>query len=165
VHARKAILAGLSPHENRTIPPLRYEVVHRLKRDFPALTLILNGGVTTLEGIAEQLAHVDGVMLGRKIAEDPYFLTAVQERFLGGAGEGGAPDRETVIRRMQDYAERERLRGVRLHHITRHMLGLYHGRPGARRWRRFMSERAGRPDATPQLLARSLEGTAPGAAP
>lgn len=164
VHARKAILAGLSPHENRTIPPLRHEVVHRLKAEFPALTVIVNGGITTLDGIAEQLTRVDGVMLGRKAAEDPYFLTQVQERFLGGAGPAGAPDRAEVVRRMQAYAEREAARGVRLHHVTRHMLGLYHGRPGARRWRRFMSERAGRPDATPELLERSLEAVGPGAA-
>jgi tRNA-dihydrouridine synthase A len=164
VHARKAVLAGLSPRENRTVPPLRHDVVHRLKAEFPELCVVVNGGITTLEGIAAQLARVDGVMLGRKVAEDPYFLTAVQERFLG-APAGGAPDRESVVRRMQDYAEREGLRGVRLHHITRHMLGLYHGHPGARRWRRFMSERAGRPEATPALLTGSLEGLVARAAP
>jgi tRNA-dihydrouridine synthase A len=164
VHARKAVLAGLSPHENRTVPPLRHDVVHRLKAEFPELCVVVNGGITTLDGIAAQLARVDGVMLGRKVAEDPYFLTAVQERFLG-APAGGAPDRESVVRRMQDYAEREGLRGVRLHHITRHMLGLYHGRPGARRWRRFMSERAGQPDATPALLTGSLDGLVARAAP
>jgi len=161
VHARKAILAGLSPHENRTVPPLRYDVVHRLKADFPALTVILNGGITTLEAVAAQLPHVDGVMIGRKAAEDPYFLVALQERFLGGYGPAGAPAREAVVAAMQAYAERE---GVRIHHVTRHMLGLYHGRPGARRWRRFISERACLPGATPGLLARSLEALEAGAA-
>jgi tRNA-dihydrouridine synthase A len=150
VHARKAILAGLSPRENREVPPLRYEVVYRLKRDFPELEVIVNGGIGTLEAIADHLRAVDGVMLGRKVADDPYFLAAVQVAFLGGTP---TPTREVVVRCMYDYARRA---GVRVHHVTRHMLGLYRGMPGARGWRRFLAERACRHDAAPELLVESL---------
>lgn len=153
VHARKAILQGLSPRENRTVPPLRYEVVHRLKRDFPGLAIVINGGIGTLEDIDAQLRLVDGVMLGRKAADDPFFLAEVQARFLGGPC---APERAAVVRRMYEYARREAGAGVRLHHVTRPMLGLYHGLPGARAWRRFLSERACRGDATPELLLQSM---------
>jgi len=150
VHARKAILAGLSPKENRSIPPLRYEVVYRLKRDFPELTVILNGGVETIEAVREHLDHVDGVMIGRKAYADPWFLAELE----------GRPDamltRERVLGDMADYAGRQIAAGARLHHITRHMLGLFNGRPGARRWRRFLSERAIRPGADEQVLRDSL---------
>jgi len=157
VHARKAILQGLSPRENREVPPLDPQRVHRLKREFPALTIITNGGIRSIEGIAEQLTAVDGVMLGRKAAEDPFFLAEVDARFL--AGPDGAPvaDRGDVVRRMCEYAARQARHGVRLHQVTRHMLGLYHGQRGARAWRRFLSERAGSPDATARLLLASLE--------
>ena len=165
VHARKAILSGLSPRENLAIPPLRYDVVHRLKAEFPQLTVIINGGITTIEGIESQLGKVDGVMLGRKAADDPYFLTEVQQRFLGGDDRNGRPDRELVIQRMYEYARREAHDGVRLHHVTRHMLGLYHGRPGARGWRRFLSERACRNGAAPELLIESLAAVRAAAEP
>jgi tRNA-dihydrouridine synthase A len=153
VHARKAILAGLSPRENREIPPLRHDVVHRLKDEFPQLTIVINGGITTLEQVALNLDRVDGVMLGRKAAEDPWFLTAVQERFLGA---GHAPDRRGIVLAMVDYARRQVRDGARLHHVTRHMLGLYHGERGARGWRRFLSEHAARGDASPEVLVDSL---------
>lgn len=156
VHARKAILSGLSPRENLAIPPLRYDVVHRLKAEFPQLTIIINGGITTIEGIAAQIGKVDGVMLGRKAADDPYFLTEVQQKFLGQEDSAARPERELVVRRMYEYARREAQGGVRLHHVTRHMLGLYHGRPGARGWRRFLSENACRRGAAPELLIESL---------
>jgi len=161
VHARKAILRGLSPRENLAIPPLRHGVVHRLKTDFPQLTVIINGGIRTIEDIEGHLQHVDGVMLGRKAYDDPFFLTQVQARFLGEAGDRPAPAREAVVRRMADYARRESGTGVRLHHVTRHMLGLYHGLPGARGWRRFLSERACRADAAPELLIESLTAMEP----
>jgi tRNA-dihydrouridine synthase A len=157
IHARKALLEGLSPRENRVVPPLCYERVHRLKAEFPQLTVVVNGGITTLDGIAAQLTLVDGVMLGRKVAEDPYFLADVQREFLGGWNEGFPPDRAEVVARMYEYARREIGRGARLHHITRHMLGLYHGVPGARRWRRFLSGHVCRTDAPAELLLRSLE--------
>lgn len=157
VHARKAILKGLSPRENREIPPLQPQQVHRLKHDFPALRIIINGGITSLERIAAELDVVDGVMLGRKVAEDPFFLAAADTRFLGGPGGAPAAAREQVVQRMCEYAQRQARQGVRLHHVTRHMLGLYHGQRGGRRWRRFLSERAGRPQAQAQLLLESLD--------
>lgn len=157
VHARKALLEGLSPRENLAVPPLCHERVHRLKADFPQLTIVVNGGIATREAIAAQLAVVDGVMLGRKAAEDPYFLAEVQRDFLGGWSAGGLPERAAVVERMYEYARREIGHGTRLHHITRHMLGLYHGVPGARRWRRFLSEHVCRRDAPAELLLRSLE--------
>ena len=113
VHARKAILQGLSPRQNRTIPPLRYDVVHRLKADFPRLRLVINGGLTTLDDIAEQLGRVDGVMLGRKAAEDPYFLAQVQARFFGTAAADPGPRRAAVVRSMYEYARREAGAGVK----------------------------------------------------
>jgi tRNA-dihydrouridine synthase A len=156
VHARKALLQGLSPEENRRIPPLRYDLVYRLKAEFPGLAVVINGGVGTVAEIERHLEHgVDGVMLGRKTSDDPYFLAAVQQRFFG-TGATKAPDREAVVRRMYDYACRELETGTRLHHITRHMLGLYRGRPGGRGWRRFLSERAVRPGAPPGLLLESI---------
>ncbi|MCC7330339.1 MAG: tRNA dihydrouridine(20/20a) synthase DusA [Gammaproteobacteria bacterium] len=157
VHARKAILQGLSPRENREVPPLDPQRVHRLKREFPALTVITNGGIRSIEGIAAQLAAVDGVMLGRKAAEDPFFLAEVDARFLAGPDATPVADRADVVRRMCEYAARQARHGVRLHQVTRHMLGLYHGQRGARAWRRFLSERAGSPDATARLLLASLE--------
>ena len=158
VHARKALLQGLSPHQNRTIPSLHYQVVHGLKVDFPHLVIVINGGIATLEEIAIQLTKVDGVMLGRKAIDDPCILARVQAQFLQGSGAAGAPDRAGVIRRMHAYACRQAGSGVRLHHVTRHMLGLYHGVAGARGWRRFISEQSCRSDASPDILLRSIEG-------
>jgi tRNA-dihydrouridine synthase A len=155
VHARKAFLQGLSPEENRRVPPLRHDVVYRLKEGFPGLTIVINGGIGTVGEIEQHLARTDGVMLGRKAADDPYFLALVQERFFADGGRAG-PDREAIVRRMYDYACREVGNGARLHHITRHMLGLYRGRPGGRGWRRFLSERAVRPGASPALLLESM---------
>ncbi|MGI9331471.1 MAG: tRNA dihydrouridine(20/20a) synthase DusA, partial [Gammaproteobacteria bacterium] len=155
VHARKAILSGLSPKQNRSIPPLRYDVVHRLKRDFPELTLIINGGLDSLAIASEQLNYVDGVMLGRKAYADPCLLADLDRELLGGA----VPelDRAAVVRRMASYADDQIALGARLHQITRHMHGLYAGRPGAARWRRYLSEVAGRRDAGPEVLLRSLD--------
>ena len=154
VHARKAILAGLSPKENRSIPPLRYETVYRLKRERPDLEIIINGGIDSIAAVSSHLVHVDGVMIGRKAYADPFFLAELQAQVLPSAAV--VLTREALIRRMADYAERELSGGVRLHHITRHMLGLYTGLPNARRWRRFISERASRPNADPQVLVDSL---------
>lgn len=160
VHARKALLQGLSPRDNRLVPPLRHERVHRLKADFPGLTIVVNGGIATLADIEAQLAHVDGVMLGRKVADDPYFLASVQARYFGSP----LPAREAVVRRMYEYARRESGEGVRVQHVARRMLNLYRGLPGARAWRRFLSERACRGDAGSELLLESLDeiGTAAG---
>jgi len=157
VHARKAILQGLSPRENREVPPLLPERVHRLKREFPALRIIINGGIASLERIDAELALLDGVMLGRKVAGDPSFLAAVEARFFASGDDHPAFDRDHVVRRMCEYAQRQAGSGLRLHQVTRHMLGLYHGLPGARGWRRLLSEQAGRPGAQPQLLLESLD--------
>jgi tRNA-dihydrouridine synthase A len=154
VHARKALLRGLSPKENREVPPLRYETVYQLKRDFPGLEVILNGGIGTLAEMETHLAHVDGVMLGRKVADDPYFLAGVQERFFPRTAAGAA--REAVVRRMYDYLRREEPAGTRLQQVTRPMLGLYRGVPGARSWRRFLSEHGCRAGAPAELLLESL---------
>jgi tRNA-dihydrouridine synthase A len=158
VHARKAFLQGLSPKENRTVPPLRYDRVYRLKREFPDLTIVINGGIDSADAVSGHLEHVDGVMIGRKAYSDPFFLAELQARFLPGpSGQAWrAPERPQVVRAMAAYAEREMSRGARLHHITRHMHGMFAGLPGARRWRRFISENAARPGAGPEVLLESL---------
>jgi tRNA-dihydrouridine synthase A len=144
IHARNAILKGLTPKENREVPPLRYETVYRMKRLFPQLPIHLNGGVRTVADVSSHLAHVDGVMIGRQAYDDPWLLADLQERFLGG---GEAPSREEVVRRMARYARRPHGAGTRLSHITRHMAGLYRGLPGARAWRQALASAAADPDA------------------
>ncbi|NND35631.1 MAG: tRNA dihydrouridine(20/20a) synthase DusA [Gammaproteobacteria bacterium] len=152
VHARKAILAGLSPKENRSIPPLRYDVVYRLKREFPALTVVLNGGVESVAQVRAHLEHVDGVMIGRKAYGDPWFLANLQRTGV----DSSETTRQDIVIAMTDYATGQIAAGARLHHISRHMLGLFTGVPGARRWRRFISESASRDGADAQLLIDSL---------
>ena len=137
VHARKAVLAGLSPKENREIPPLRYELVHRLKAERPELEIVLNGGLKTLEQCEAELRHVDGAMLGREAYENPYLLAEVDRRFYGEART--PPTRREVAEAMLPYLEEERARGTPAHAVTRHMLGLFQGLPGARAWRRRLS--------------------------
>lgn len=158
IHARKALLAGLSPKENRSIPPLRVETVYRLKRDFPALTIVLNGGIGSVPEARQHLEQVDGIMIGRKAYTDPYLLAELQAAFGGSAAHAGwqSPDRFAIVRHMADYAEQQLSQGVRLHHITRHMLGLFAGRPAARRWRRYLSEHGQQVGAGPQILLDSL---------
>lgn len=153
VHARKAILAGLSPKQNREIPPLRYPVVYRLKREFPDLRILINGGIRDTEAVRDHLQHVDGVMIGRQAYSHPYWLAELQAEFLGGPHAG----RSQVMAAMEAYAARELERGERLSHVTRHMLGLYTGQQGARLWRRYLSENSRRPDAPAQVITRSLE--------
>lgn len=136
VHARNAILKGLSPKANREVPPLKYDYVHRLKRDFPQACVIVNGGIEAIRQIDEQLGLVDGVMLGRVAYHDPYVLALADARVFGGA----APSREAVVERMNRYAITEAARGTPLRAIARHMLGLYHGQPNARAWRRTLSD-------------------------
>ena len=152
VHARKAWLQGLSPKENRTVPPLDYEIVYRLKQERPDLTIVLNGGLETIEQSVEQLEHCDGVMLGRASYGDPYLLASVDREIYGG--KASTPSREEVAAAMSDYVKKQFLLGVRPHSVTRHMLGLYHGAPGARRWRRIISENA--PIARDDILDRVL---------
>lgn len=145
VHARKAWLTGLSPAENRTVPPLRYDVVYRLKRDFPALEIVLNGGVTSLDAAREHLARVDGVMIGRAAYEDPFLLAEADPIIFGEPGP--ARGRGDVLRAYMDYVEAHLARGVPLARMSRHLFGLFHGHPGARAWRRHLTEGAARPGA------------------
>ena len=140
IHARKAWLTGLSPKENREIPPLRYDVVHRLKADLPHLEIILNGGLISLEQIARQLTLLDGAMIGRAAYQNPYLLADVDRRFYGATPP--PPSRHQVIERFLPYVEAQLARGVPLTAMTRHIFGLFQGLPGARAWRRHLSEQA-----------------------
>ena len=149
VHARKAWLQGLSPKENREIPPLRYELIRALKRRRPELTVVLNGGVRTPETARAESGRVDGVMVGREAYENPWRLRAFEEELLGPLP---PLDRYAVVAAMAAYAGRERAAGVPLKSIARHLLGLFNGLPGARAWRRALSEGAHAADATPSLL-------------
>ncbi|HEY0857310.1 MAG TPA: tRNA dihydrouridine(20/20a) synthase DusA [Albitalea sp.] len=138
VHARNAWLKGLSPKENREVPPLRYETVHRLKRDFPGLVICLNGGVTDELQIGEQLRHIDGVMVGREAYHNPWLMAGWDERFFGDAPQ--PHDRAEVERRMVEYMQRCAAQGEPWSRVARHMLGLWNGSPGARRWRQVWSD-------------------------
>jgi tRNA-dihydrouridine synthase A len=162
VHARKAILEGLSPKDNRRVPPLNYERIYRLKREHPELAIVLNGGVTSVADAACHLEQVDGVMIGRKAYHDPWFLVEL-ERSLGAAGHS-APTRLAVARKMRPYIERELAAGTELKHITRHMLGLFAGEPGARAWRRHLSENAHRRGAGVEVLDQALARLPPSVA-
>jgi tRNA-dihydrouridine synthase A len=153
VHARKAVLKGLSPKENREVPPLDYARAWRVKEEFPALEVIVNGGLRTVPQVAEQLARADGVMLGREAYHNPYLLPALHRAIYGDGFE--APEAEAVVARMRRYAERQVAAGTPLRSITRHMLGLFHGRAGARAWRHALSEGVSR-DSSPALLDGAL---------
>lgn len=155
VHARKAWLSGLSPKQNRDVPPLDYDRVLRLKARRPDLTIVLNGGITTLARAGELLGAVDGVMLGRAAYQNP-FLLAEADRTLFGDG-AGAPDRLEIVERMVPYIDRASANGVPLHAVTRHMLGLFQGQPGARAWRRYLSENASRRGADGDVVRRAAE--------
>ena len=137
IHARKAWLTGLSPKENREIPPLRYDVVYRLKEDFAGLEVIVNGGITSLDEAVAHGERVDGAMMGREAYRNPFVLAEADRRIFG-AGDAVAPDRVGVAHSMIAYARRELECGTRLHNVTRHMLGLFHATSGARRWRRHL---------------------------
>ena len=154
VHARKAILKGLSPKENRSIPPLRYDVVYRLKNEFPWLTIVLNGGIRQLDEAVVHRGHVDGVMLGREAYHNPFVLSHVDVRFF--ADTRAVPDRALIVERMLPYIERELSAGTELKYITRHMLGLFQGVPGARAWRRYLSEHAIRRGAGSGIILDAL---------
>ncbi|HEU4460061.1 MAG TPA: tRNA dihydrouridine(20/20a) synthase DusA [Methylibium sp.] len=159
VHARSAWLQGLSPKENREIPPLRYGHAHRLKADFPALTIVVNGGLRAEAEIALQLAQVDGVMVGREAYHAPWSMAGWDARFFGDAA--GAVEREAVEAAMLRYMEREGVRGVPWSHIARHMLGLWNGTPGARRWRQLWSDhrlKGERPARVAQLATEARLG-------
>ncbi len=155
VHARKAWLQGLSPKENRTVPPLRYEEVHRLKREFPHLLIEINGGFKTLDAIQSQLDKVDAVMVGRAAYETPYLFATVDKGVFGEEVE--PKTRREVVMGMLPYVEAQLEEGVYLSRITRHMLGLFAHQPGARSWRRFISENAHKKGADAQALLSAMK--------
>jgi tRNA-dihydrouridine synthase A len=162
VHARKAWLNGLSPKENREIPPLDYDRVYRLKRARPDLTVVINGGITDLAQAEAHLAHVDGVMLGRAAYQTPHVLAEVDTRLFGEAGP--VPTREEALTALLPYVEARLAKGLRLHAITRHVLGLYHARPRGRAFRRHLSENGVRPEADADVLREAI-GIAAGRGP
>ncbi len=162
-HARKAWLRGLSPKENRDIPPLCYDVVYRIKRDFSDLEVVINGGITSLDEVAMHLARVDGVMVGREAYSNPYFLSDVDRRFFGEAR--SAPSRHEILQAFLPYVSDQLAQGTRLHHIARHLMGLFAGLPGTKTWRRYISENAYKGGAGADVLEAAAhvirEGTFP----
>jgi len=157
IHARKAYLQGLSPKENRSVPPLKYEYAYRIKQQFPQLEIVLNGGINALDAAASHLAQVDGVMLGRAVYHDPCLLAGVDRRFFNATL--AIPERGEIVRQMLPYIDRELQAGTPLKHITRHMLGLFTGMPGARHWRRHLSTHACRAGAGREVVLEALQKT------
>ena len=155
VHARKAWLKGLSPKENRTIPPLRYPEVYRLKAERPHLPIEINGGIVTMEVAQEQLDHVDAVMIGRAAYDNPYLFATADARFFGDDTQPRT--RHEVVEAMLPYVEREVSEGTPLHRVVRHMLGLFAGQRGAKRWKRHISENAHRKNAGPEVLVEAAQ--------
>jgi tRNA-dihydrouridine synthase A len=153
VHARIALLDGLSPKDNRTVPPLNYERVYRLKRDHPELEIVLNGGISSVDQVDDILPHVDGAMIGRQAYHQPYFLAELEKHFRP---EWVMPERRVVVEKMLPYIDSELAGGERLSRITRHMLGLFAGMPGARGWRRHISDHAHREGAGSEVLVEAL---------
>ena len=154
VHARKAWLQGLSPKQNREVPPLVYETVYKLKQTLPHLTIIINGGIRSLSETEEQLQHVDGVMMGREAYSNPYLLAAVDQHLFGS--EHPIPTREHILLAYINYCDKQILDGARLHHMSRHVLGLFQGVPGARAFRRTISENAYKADANTDILTMAM---------
>ncbi|GHA29062.1 tRNA-dihydrouridine(20/20a) synthase [Devosia pacifica] len=159
VHARKAWLQGLSPKENRTVPPLDYDRVYRLRERLSPLQILINGGIETLEAAREHMRYVDGVMLGRAAYHNPMLLADVDRMIFDDGSE--PPTLEFVMAEMQRFAEIECAEGARINQITRHMLGLAAGLPGARRFRQILSTDAARPGAGPEIIARAFEAIVP----
>ncbi len=154
VHARKAWLKGLSPKENREVPPLKYELVYQLKEEFPELEIIINGGIKTTEQSKSLLQHVDGVMIGREAYNNPYFLRDIDQAIFDGPEH--ALTRRSVMERYIDYCEVQLEKGSRLNHMSRHILGLYLGQPRARLFRRHITENSPKPGATTEILREAL---------
>lgn len=154
VHARKAWLQGLSPKENRSIPPLRYADVHRLKQEFPQLFIEINGGFTTLEQVQQQLAQVDAVMVGRAAYDDPYLFASADRQIFGE--ETIVPSRRAVAEAMLPYIEYWVSRGLKLNKIARHMLQLFAGQPGSRAWKRILTEKSSSFSAGAEVIRDAL---------
>ncbi|WP_296318018.1 tRNA dihydrouridine(20/20a) synthase DusA [Gilliamella sp.] len=154
VHARKAWLSGLSPKENREVPPLDYERVYKLKQDYPNLTIAINGGINTIDEIKCHLQHVDGVMVGREAYQNPLLLTEIDTQIFGT----NAPviDPLSAIQALYPYIEQQLMQGAQLNHIMRHTLGIFNGRKGARQWRRYLSENAHKKGAGVEVVEQAL---------
>jgi tRNA-dihydrouridine synthase A len=155
VHARKAWLSGLSPKQNREIPPLSYETVYRLKRDFPHFTIVLNGGVRSLDEVEEELRQIDGVMIGRAAYETPYMLASADRRIFGDA-DAAVLSRREIVEAFVPYVRDELAAGTHLRHMTRHIFGLFQGLPGARAWRRTLTEGAVKQGAGLEVIEAAL---------
>ena len=154
IHARKAWLSGLSPKENREIPPLDYDRAYQIKKDFSDLVIAVNGGVTTLEQTKEHLQHLDGVMIGREAYHSPFILAEVDQQIFGL--DTPIKKRSQVVEEMYPYIERELSNGASLGHISRHMLGLFQSMPGARQWRRYISENAHKKGSGIEVMQTAL---------
>lgn len=154
-HARIALLQGLSPRQNRDVPPLHHDWVYRLKSEYPHLPVVINGGIDTLEQVSEQLEQVDGVMLGRAAYHQPWLLARCEQAMKGEQNAFSEP--HSMVAPMTEYLEQQAEMSVPVKHVTRHMLGLFQGRPGARAWRRYLSENAHRDDANVQILEQALQ--------
>lgn len=154
VHARKAWLNGLSPKENREVPPLNYDWVYELKAKHPDLTIVVNGGVDTLADCETHLAHLDGVMMGREAYHNPYVLAEVDRQLFGG---DQTPSREQALQAFIEYSWQQWKGGTKLHHMSRHILGIFAGQHGGKRFRRYLSENACKKDASPALLQSALD--------
>ena len=154
LHARKAWLQGLSPRENREVPPLRYSWVYQIKRDFPNLCIAINGGIKTIAAIQHHLQHVDGVMVGRAAVANPYLFASVDQDFF--AVKTASPSRQAVVSQYLDYVSAQLQRGVPLRHLARHLIGLYQGQAGAKRWRRHLSEHAGDSSQGVEIITKAL---------
>ena len=157
IHARKAWLNGLSPKENREVPPLQYETVYQLKKDFPELEFVINGGFTTQDAIMEQYEHTDGVMIGRAAYQNPYLLAELEQVLFGT--ETPLPSRNEIMERFMDYIQQNLDTGVYLGHMTRHILGLFLGQPGARAYRRYISENAYKKGAGVDVIRVAMDKT------
>ena len=155
VHARKAWLNGLSPKQNRDIPPLRYDIVHQLKQAMPQLEILINGGIRDIETAEEQMKYVDGVMMGREAYHNPYMLAEVDNRFYNANKK--ILTRFEILDALFPYVEQELSKGERLHTVTRHILGLFNGMAGAKKWRRYLSENATKREAGIEVLYKSLD--------
>jgi tRNA-dihydrouridine synthase A len=157
VHARKAWLKGLSPKQNREIPELNYDLVYQLKKDYPQLEIIINGGVTDLAQSQQHLQQLDGVMVGREAYTNPYLLATVDQQIYGS--EAPVKSRQKIAEEFLQYVDNELAKGTKLQAMTRHILGLFHGMPGARQYRRHISENAYKPDASIDVLTTALAKT------
>jgi tRNA-dihydrouridine synthase A len=155
VHARIAVLTGLSPKQNRDVPPLKYDFVYQLKKDFPKLNISINGGVKSLQECQQHLHHLDGVMIGREAYQNPYCLAGADQTIFNQSFVQAS--RIEVAEQMIDYVDRHISQGGKLQHISRHMLGLFHSQPNGKQWRRYLSEMATKPDASSKVLKDAID--------